>query len=143
MAVQVIVDLVTRRLPLQISLSTACLMLLVGGVLARSGSQFLAMACGGLVMGITAQILVTISRGSLGRGDVFFCLPLGMVLGVGSTPSTTVAITLYAWAIAALVGGVTACIGLLFRRYSKQSTIPYGPFLVIGTIAMLAVRGTP
>jgi len=50
---------------------------------------------------------------------------------------------MYAWALSALVGGLTAGAGLLLRRFSKQSTIPYGPFLVVGTIATLAIRGTP
>ena len=90
-----------------------------------------------------AQLLLTVSRGSLGRGDVYFCLPLGVAIGAGSTVSTTVVLALYAWAITAVVGGTTACIGLVFRRFSKRSTIPYGPFLVVGTIVIVAIRGTP
>ena len=118
-------------------------MLLAGGVLTQSGSELLAMASGGIAMMAIAQLLVAMSRGSLGRGDVYFCLPLGIALGAGSTMSTTLVLSLYTWVLTALVGGFTACLGLLFRRLSKQSTIPYGPFLVVGTIAILAIRGTP
>lgn len=143
MAAQTVIDLTTKRLPLFISVTAACLMLLIVGLLSRSGTQLLPMASGGVAMMTISQFLVTLSRGSLGRGDVYFCLPLGVALGAGSTVSATLVHVLYAWMIAALVGGITACLGLVIRRFSKQSTIPYGPFLVVGTIAMLAIRGTP
>ena len=42
-----------------------------------------------------------------------------------------------------MFGGVTAYGGLLLQRVSKRSTVPYGPFLVVGTIVKLGVRGTP
>ena len=41
-----------------------------------------------------------------------------------------------------MFGGVTAYGGLLLQRVSKRSTVPYGPFLVVGTIVKLGVRGT-
>jgi leader peptidase (prepilin peptidase) / N-methyltransferase len=143
MAVQTVIDVATKRLPLLISLSAACLMLLAGGVLTQSGSELLAMASGGISMMAIAQLFVTASRGSLGRGDVYVCLPLGIALGAGSTMPATLMLSLYTWMLTALAGGVAACLGLFFRRLSKQSTIPYGPFLAVGTIAMLVIRGTP
>ena len=143
MAVQTMIDLTTRRLPLPISLSASLLMILAGGLVTRSAAQLLAMVSGGIAMMAIAHILVKVSRGSLGRGDVYFCLPLGVALGIGSNVLDTLSNAAYAWAITALIGGVTACGGMLLRRVSKRSTIPYGPFLVVGTIAMLAIRGTP
>ena len=142
-AVQTVIDVTTRRLPILISVSASGLMLLVAIPLTRSGTQLLAMLAGATVMMLIAQVLVTVSGGSLGRGDVYFCLPLGLALGIGSTLSTTMIISMYAWTISALAGGLTAGAGLLLRRVSKQSTIPYGPFLVVGTIVTLAIRGTP
>ena len=142
-AVQTVIDVTTRRLPILISVSASGLMLLVAIPLTRSGTQLLAMLAGATVMMLIAQVLVTVSGGSLGRGDVYFCLPLGLALGIGSTLSTTMIISIYAWTISALAGGLTAGAGLLLRRVSKQSTIPYGPFLVVGTIVTLAIRGTP
>jgi len=142
-AVQTVIDVTTRRLPLLISVSASGMMLLVAIPLTRSGTQLLAMLAGATVMMLIAQVLVTVSGGSLGRGDVYFCLPLGLALGIGSTLSTTMIISMYAWTISALAGGLTAGAGLLLRRVSKQSTIPYGPFLVVGTIVTLAIRGTP
>ena len=142
-AVQTVIDVTTRRLPLLISVSASGLMLLVAIPLTRSGTQLLAMLAGATVMMLIAQVFVTVSGGSLGRGDVYFCLPLGLALGIGSTLSTTMIISMYAWTISALAGGLTAGAGLLLRRVSKQSTIPYGPFLVVGTIVTLAIRGTP
>lgn len=143
MAVQTVIDLATRRLPLLISLSASVLMILLGVLITRSVTQLLAMASGGIAMMAIAHILARVSRGSLGRGDVYFCLPLGVALGIGSNVSNTLPNAAYTWAIAAMVGGVTAFGGLLLRRVSKRSTIPYGPFLVVGTITMLAIRGTP
>ena len=142
-AVQTVIDVTTRRLPILISVSASGLMLLVAIPLTRSGTQLLAMLAGATIMMLIAQVLVTVSGGSLGRGDVYFCLPLGLALGIGSTLSTTMIISMYAWTISALAGGLTAGAGLLLRRVSKQSTIPYGPFLVVGTIVTLAIRGTP
>lgn len=84
--------------------------------------------------------MVMISRGSLGRGDVYFCLPLGVVLGVDSTPSATLKLVMLKWIVTAVAGGTAAMIGVLFRRLTFRSTIPYGPFLAIGTIMTLALH---
>ena len=39
-----------------------------------------------------------------------------------------------------MVGGGTAYGGLLLRRVSKRSTIPYGSFLVVGKVVKLIIR---
>ena len=140
MAVQSTIDRATRRLPLAISYSSTAIMLFIILSLNNSTAQALAICTGGAAMLSTAKFMAMISRGSLGRGDVHFCLPLGVVLGVDSTPSATLELVMFAWTIPAVVGGTAAMIGVLFRRVHLRSTIAYGPFLATGTIMTLALR---
>jgi len=140
MAVQSTIDRATRRLPLAISYSSTAIMLFIILSLNNSTAQALAICTGGAAMLSTAKFMVMISRGSLGRGDVYFCLPLGVVLGVDSTPSATLKLVMLTWIVTAVAGGTAAMIGVLFRRLTFRSTIPYGPFLAIGTIMTLALH---
>ena len=67
-AVQTVIDVTTRRLPLLISVTASGLMLLVAISLGRSGTQLLSMLAGATVMMLIAQILVTVSQ--IGRAHV-------------------------------------------------------------------------
>lgn len=140
MAVQSTIDRATRRLPLSISYSSTAIMLFIILSLNNSTAHALAVCTGGAAMMSTAKFMAMISRGSLGRGDVYFCLPLGVVLGVDSTPSATLKLVMLTWIVTAVAGGTAAMIGVLFRRLTFRSTIAYGPFLAIGTIMTLALH---
>ena len=142
MAVQSTIDRATRRLPLAISYSSTAIMLFIILSLNNSTAQALATCTGGAAMLSTAKFMAMISRGSLGRGDVYFCLPLGVVLGVDSTPSATLKLVMLTWIVTAVTGGTAAMIGVLFRRLTFRSTIAYGPFLSTGTIMTLALHHT-
>ena len=140
MAVQSTIDRATRRLPLSISYSSTAIMLFIILSLNNSTAHALAVCTGGAAMMSTAKFMAMISRGSLGRGDVYFYLPLGVVLGVDSTPSATLKLVMLTWIVTAVAGGTAAMIGVLFRRLTFRSTIAYGPFLAIGTIMTLALH---
>ena len=62
----------------------------------------------------------------MGFGDVVFAVFMGLLLGFPNT--------IFALYIAFLTGGIFSLILVLLRRKKlRGSTIPFGPFLVIGT----------
>src|SRR3989344_5965745 len=76
-----------------------------------------------------ALFLITKGRG-MGFGDVKFAFLMGLVLGF---PGIIVA--LY---IAFLTGALVGCILIIWRRKKMFGTsIPFGPFLVLGTFVSI------
>ncbi len=71
--------------------------------------------------------------GALGSGDVHLALAIGCITGYPLVVSTL--------ALGALLGGFGALGVLLWGRGGRRSTLPYGPYLIIGVLYMLA-RGT-
>lgn len=69
--------------------------------------------------------LATKGKG-MGFGDVMFAFAMGFILGF-----PTVVVSLY---VAFLTGSVIALILILGRRKTLKSTVPFGPFLVLGTV---------
>ena len=67
-------------------------------------------------------------RGSeaMGMGDVKYALFMGLFLG---WPNTLVAIY-----FAFVVGAVVSIILLLIKKVKKENPIPFGPFLIVGTV---------
>lgn len=101
---------------------------LVSGLLWRIGDP---MVFGPLLAAFASALafyaIVEGSRGrAMGEGDVKLAFLMGLILGL---QSTLVALVL-AFDVAA-VFGVTL---LLLRRKGKRSVIPFGPFLVAGTV---------
>ncbi|MEX2013269.1 MAG: prepilin peptidase, partial [Candidatus Levyibacteriota bacterium] len=76
-------------------------------------------------------ILLLVTRGKgMGWGDVKFVILMGLILGF---PGTVVGLYL-----AFLTGAVVGVILILWRKKKlRGSTIPFGPFLVVGTILSL------
>lgn len=74
-------------------------------------------------------LVVVISRGGMGWGDVKFAAFMGLATGF---PIIFVALF-----VGVVTGGIFA-IGLLaLKRKGRKQAIPFGPFLVIGTIVAL------
>ena len=93
---------------------------------------------GGVVGYVIFLLLVTLARqvygdGALGSGDAHLALAIGCITGYPLVVSTL--------ALGALLGGLGALGVLLRGRGGRRSTLPYGPYLVIGVLYMLA-RGT-
>lgn len=72
-----------------------------------------------------ALFLLTRGKG-MGFGDVKFSFLMGLLLGFPSI--------IYALYIAFLTGAIVSFILLLWKRKNIKSTIPFGPFLVLGTV---------
>lgn len=74
--------------------------------------------------------LVIITRGrGMGMGDVKYALLMGFILGIPK-----IIIGLY---LAFLTGGVISIILIIAGLKKMKSTIPFGPFLVLGTAVTL------
>ncbi len=94
---------------------------------------------GGVVSYVIFLLLVTLARqvygdGALGSGDAHLALAIGCITGYPLVVSTL--------ALGALLGGLGA-LGVLLRGHGgRRSTLPYGPYLIIGVLYMLARRTT-
>lgn len=139
LATQVVIDACVRRLPRQ--LSYAGLVVLIGSmtfVEPAEAAGIGGMVLGAVVMTAVAILLVLISRGALGIGDVHLSPLLGALVGWFAPGAV-----LLAWMIIAISGALFTSVGLATRKLARGSMIPYGPFMVFGSIVsilMIAIR---
>ncbi len=131
------VDLVHHRLPDAITVPavpiTAALLVAVWLIDPTSGSLFRALLVAVVVTGLSWGVATALPR-ALGRGDVKLAASLALLTGYLSVAATLLAITL-----AFVFGAVVAIAGLLTRRLTLTSAIPFGPFLLAGSWLVLAV----
>jgi len=90
---------------------------------------------GGVVGYVSFLLLAVLARqvygdGALGSGDAHLALAIGCITGYPLVVSTL--------ALDALLGGCGALGVLLMGRGGRRSTLPYGPYLIIGVLYMLA-----
>lgn len=89
----------------------------------------LALGCAvGASLFFLSLFLLTRGKG-MGFGDVKLAFPLGLILG---WPNTLVAVFL-----AFIIGAVAGLIAMSLKKKKLKSTIPFGPFLVLGTFIAL------
>lgn len=84
---------------------------------------------GGLAGGGAFALLAALRRGALGMGDVKLAALIGMMTG-------------FPWVLQALVlgvvlGGVGAAVALISRVRTGRQYMPYGPYLVAGSLMTL------
>lgn len=87
-----------------------------------------ASAGGAIGLGLFLLIIV-VSRGGMGWGDVKMAALIGLVTGF---PLVFIALFL-----AVVLGGLVAWILILVRVKSRKQSIPFGPFLSLGVMATL------
>ncbi len=87
-----------------------------------------ASAGGAIGLGLFLLIIV-VSRGGMGWGDVKMAALIGLVTGF---PLVFVALFL-----AVVLGGLISWVLILTRAKSRKQSIPFGPFLSLGAIAAL------
>ena len=131
LAMQSVIDLATHRLPRE--LSYAGLPVLAVAMVFSGGEQgrIIGSVLGALAMTAITIGLVALTRGSLGMGDVHLSPLLGALAGWFGF---LVAIAI-AWVVTAIAGGIVVALGLALRRLDRSDHVPYGPFLVFGTLA--------
>ncbi|MFF9409853.1 prepilin peptidase [Streptomyces anandii] len=126
------VDFAAHRLPdmLTLPLAAVALALLgVAAVLPGAGGSWTSALLGSLVLGACYFALFLISKG-FGFGDVKLALALGAVLGWYGWPIILIG-TFAGYLFGAIYG-----IGLiLVGRAGRTTRIPFGPFLLAGTLA--------
>lgn len=94
------------------------------------------------VTALTAAVLVTgifwamaaLAPRAMGRGDVKLVPSLALMAGYLSA-----AAVLWWLMIAFVLGALVALVGLAARRLSMESAIPFGPWLLVGCWAVLAI----
>ena len=133
------IDVKVRRLPREISYPAAVVgvSLLVADALTRDRADRAVMVlAGAAVFTIAMFVLFVIGRGSLGDGDVRIAPLLGSFLGYWSPR-----LVLSALLAASLVATVVALGFMVVKRTGRGTTLPFGPFLALGTVIALASQG--
>jgi prepilin signal peptidase PulO-like enzyme (type II secretory pathway) len=70
--------------------------------------------------------LITKGKG-MGMGDVKLAVFMGLFLGFPK-----IIVSFY---VAFIVGAIYGILMMLRRKYNKKSVMPFGPFLILGTVA--------
>jgi leader peptidase (prepilin peptidase) / N-methyltransferase len=130
----VAIDLAVKRLPLAISYGSFAV---VSGLLALGWDSTwsgIGGACVGAASMFAIAWLLSRFRTGIGRGDVHLAPLLGLTIGWFDPWSV-----LIAWFFALLAGGLVSAVLLGSRCVSRRSTIPYGPFLVLGSAVAVSL----
>jgi leader peptidase (prepilin peptidase)/N-methyltransferase len=128
LVVQVSIDLTSRTLPREVSY----LGVLVAGPLlavAPFTGGLAGMLVGAVAMTAITLMLFVTARGSLGLGDVHLSPLLGMSVGWIDPWLVPVA-----WLVTAVTGALVILALLAGGRIGRSSKVPYGPFMVAGTV---------
>ena len=133
------VDLVRHRLPDALTVPAIPITLLLIGV-----TEFAAPATGSIITALTVAVVLGAAFWALsamvpramGLGDVKLVPSLALMTGYVSVAAGVLAVV-----IAFVLGALVALLGLLLRRLSLGSAIPFGPFLLTGCWLVLASPG--
>lgn len=81
----------------------------------------------GAIVGFSLLALIAIvSKGGMGGGDIKLFFLIGLVLGTKET--------LLAFFLSTLFGAVIGGVGMLIGKVKRNKPIPFGPFIVIGSL---------
>lgn len=81
----------------------------------------------GAVVGyVLVALIIILSKGGMGAGDMKLLGVLGIVLGLGKV--------LLTFFIAALIGAVVGLILMALRKLNRKQPIPFGPYIIVATI---------
>ena len=135
-----VIDLRHRRLPDLLTLPAYPVALALLGVAALAlpggGHRFLVALIGLAVAWLLFLVLALISPAGMGGGDVKLSGVLGLYLGwLGA--AALMAGLLGAFLLAAVTG-----VGLIAaRKATRKSQLPFGPFMLTATLAVIAISG--
>jgi leader peptidase (prepilin peptidase)/N-methyltransferase len=133
----VVIDLAVHRLPDRLTLgSYPVVAALLTGASALDGdwAALLRAGIGAVVLYGAYYVLAIAAPGGMGFGDVKLAAVLGAVLAwAGWAPLIAGAFLGFAY------GGVVSLALLLTRRASRGTRIPFGPFMVAGSLTALVL----
>lgn len=95
-----------------------------GGLLGLDGS-----AIGALAGGVMFYVIVIVSRGGMGLGDVKMMAMTGAILGWQSVLLTTF--------VGSFAGSAYGIVLMLFMGKGRKTKVPFGPFLAVGVAVSL------
>ncbi|GAA0600877.1 A24 family peptidase [Virgibacillus siamensis] len=81
---------------------------------------------GGLIAGVLLAVIIIISRGGMGGGDMKLFALLGIVFGTEKV--------LLAFFLATLIGALFGGILLLFKIVGRKQEVPFGPYIIVGAL---------
>ncbi len=81
---------------------------------------------GGVVGYTLIAIIIIVSKGGMGAGDMKLFGVLGIIFGISNT--------MLSFLIAAFLGAIIGSILILLKRLKKKQPIPFGPYIVVGAI---------
>lgn len=130
-----LIDLEEHRLPNRIVYPwagiTAILLVLITFLLGDGPGLGRAMASG-LLWGLGFLLIKLIHPPSLGMGDVKLVVVLGLYAGFLGWETLAAAVVL-----SFLLGGLTSVALLVTGRAQRNTRVPFGPFLILGTALAL------
>ncbi|MGW0857947.1 prepilin peptidase [Streptomyces sp. NPDC002690] len=131
------VDHRVHRLPDELTLplaGAAAVLLGVASLLPEHDGSWTGALLGGAALGCFYLVLYLINPNGMGFGDVKLALSLGVVLGWYGWP------VLVAGGFAGFLFGAVYGLGLLvLRRANRRTGIPFGPFMITGALAGVAL----
>jgi len=71
-------------------------------------------------------VIAVVSKGGMGGGDIKLFAVIGFAIGMK--------LVLTAFFLSTLFGAIGGLLGMLFGKVKKRKPIPFGPFIVIGTL---------
>lgn len=130
-------DIASHRLPNRLVGAWALASALIVGALALVRGDirgFLLGILGMILLGGAYLLISFAAAGAMGMGDVKLAGVLGLNLGYYSLPAL-----FFASALAFLLASCWVLGGVLLRKMTLKSAVPFGPFMICGAIAALLV----
>lgn len=87
----------------------------------------------GMILGGLFFVVAIVTKEAIGKGDAIVIFTLGSMLGIKTSFQIIV------WA--AITCAITAIMGIVSKRVTLKSRIPFVPFMLIGGIITFAIQG--
>jgi leader peptidase (prepilin peptidase)/N-methyltransferase len=131
------IDLKTKRLPREITYTGVVLgaiALTIAAVVLDEPERIWMMALGAVIALAMMWVIYAVSRGGMGDGDVRLAPLLGLYLG-WLNPGIVLPGLFFGFVAGAVVGVVM----MALDRAGRRTTVPFGPFLALGTVVAIFV----
>ncbi|WP_269411994.1 prepilin peptidase [Lentibacillus daqui] len=81
---------------------------------------------GGILAFVLIAVIILVSRGGMGAGDMKLFGVLGIVLGVKQV--------MLAFILSCMIGAIVSLFLLLLKRINRRQPFPFGPYIVVAAI---------
>lgn len=122
-----IVDVKSMQIPNSLVIAGILTGLIFSSVTGPMEAIFRVLA--GFAAGFIFLIISWLSKGGVGMGDVKLMVVIGIYMGLGLTFNILI--------LSVIIGGIAAAAMLLTKKTDRKGTIPFAPFVLIGTVIMV------